>query len=122
MSGSKEQQAAKAAKLVKRQRWGKIGKMLEKGDPETRIALASELGNTTDDNAFNYLISLLKDTDEKVQLQAVKSLGVHGEDRAKTFLQNMMSSLPKEKKELADAIRESIAQINQAVQENKDVV
>ena len=120
MSGSKEQQ--KAEKLVKKQRWGKIGKMLEKGDAETRLAVASELGNASDENALNYLISLLKDPDERVQVQAVKSIGTRGEERAKAFLQNMISTLPSEKVELHDAIRDSISKINVAEEANKDKV
>lgn len=111
MFGSKEQ---KIARLVKRGRWGKIGKMLEKGDSETRVAVTAELGNTKDESAYNYLILLLKDNDEQVQLQAVKSLGNLEMERAKVHLQNLISSVPKEKTSLIDAIKESISKINQA--------
>ncbi|HCS73276.1 MAG TPA: hypothetical protein DIW17_05300 [Clostridiales bacterium] len=103
------------ARLVKRGRWTKIQKMLGKSDSATRAAITTELGNTQEEDAFNILVMLLKDNDEKVQLEAVKSLGVLGVERAKVHLQDMISKIPEDKTELNDAIKNSIAQINEAV-------
>jgi HEAT repeat protein len=111
--------AQKAAKLVKRNRWGKINKLLEKGDSEIRAALASELKNNRDDNSINLLIILLKDSDEKVQLEAVKSLGELRVERAKTHLQNMFKFVPEDKTELIEAIKDAIAKINEAIHDNQ---
>jgi HEAT repeat protein len=103
------------ARLIKWNRWAKLSKMLQKGDAETRIAIAAEFAGSNDDHAYNNLILLLKDSDDKVVEQAIKSLGELGHERAKVHLQNMLSNLPEEKKALADVIKESIAQINKAI-------
>jgi HEAT repeat protein len=100
------------SRLIRWNRWEKIKKILEKGDSETRMAIAAELGTTTDDHAYNLLILLLKDDDEKVQLQVIKSLGELGAERAKVHLQNMLSDT-KEGTELYKAILDSISKINE---------
>ncbi len=103
------------SRLIKWNRWEKIKKLLEKGDSETRMAVAAELGTTTDDHAYNLLILLLKDNDEKVQLQVIKSLGELGVERAKVHLQNMLSTT-KENTELYNTILESISKINKKLE------
>lgn len=103
-------------RLVKRGRWEKIRKILQKSEPDTRIIVTTELGNTSEEEAFNILIILLKDRDEKVQLQAVKSIGNVGVERAKVHLQDMLSKVPQEQTELIDAIKDSIAKINKAAE------
>ena len=105
----------KIARLVKRGRWTKLQKMLKKGDSDTRAAITAALGTAKEDDAFNILVLLIKDNDEKVQLQAVKSMGDLGVDRAKVHLQDLGSKLPEEKTELIDAIKKSIAKINEAM-------
>ena len=107
----------KIARLIKRERWTKIQKMLEKGQSDTRARITAALGTSRNDDAFNILVMLLKDNDEKVQLEAIKSMGELGVDRAKVHLQDMGSKLPKEKTELADALKEAIAKINKAAEQ-----
>jgi len=57
------------------ERWNKIGKMLEKGKSDTKIAIAAELGKINDEQPIEFLNALLLDPDDQVKLQAVKSLG-----------------------------------------------
>ncbi len=106
----------KIARLIKRESWTKIQKMLEKGQSDTRVRITAALGTSRNDDAFNILVMLLRDNDEKVQLEAIKSMGELGVDRAKVHLQDMGSKLPDEKAELIDAIKESIAKINKAAE------
>ena len=110
MFGNEEK---KIARLVKRERWTKIQKMLEKGERATRVRITAALGTSRNDDAFNILVTLLKDNDEKVQLEAIKSMGELGVDRAKVHLQDMGSKLPEEKTEFIEAIKESLAKINE---------
>ena len=88
--------------------------MLQKGDAETRIAIAAEFAGSNDDHAYNNLILLLKDSDDKVVEQAIKSWeswDMKGQSASSEYVIN----LPEEKKALADVIKESIAQINKAI-------
>jgi HEAT repeat protein len=107
------------ARLIKWKRWNKIAKELEKADSQTRVEFAAEFGKLAEENCYNYLINLLDDKDEDVQLQAIKSLGDSGRENAKTHLQKLAENLPKEKNVLHDAIRESISKINKAVAQQK---
>jgi len=114
MFGSKED---RLRRLIRKNRWGKISKILETADSQTKILFASECGSSKNEKSLNYLIALLRDEDEKVQLEAVKSLGLLGKESAKTHLLDILNNLPKEKTELNNAIRESISKINEAIAE-----
>lgn len=113
MLDSKKQK--KIATMVKRHRWLKINKELEKANIEEKVAFAKEFGKELHEKTFNYLLMLLNDSDETVQLQAVKSLGNFESDNAKTHLQDFLINLPKEKVELDKAARDAIRQINEAL-------
>jgi len=110
----------KIATIVKRHRWSKINKLLQKASSEEKEEFAKELGNDLHNNNINYLLKLMDDPDDNVKLQAVKSLGNHGSDTAKTFLQNFLENLPKEKTELEKATREAINKINEALAKKED--
>lgn len=101
--------------MVKRNRWPKINKVLEKAGPEEKLFFAREFGNVLNDKTFNYLLMFLNDPDEKVQLQAIKSISNFESNNAKTHLQNFLINLPKEKAELDNATREAIRKINEAL-------
>ncbi|HHW30827.1 MAG TPA: hypothetical protein GXX20_04005 [Clostridiaceae bacterium] len=116
MSGKKQD---KIARLIKWRRWNKINKELAKADSQTKVEFAAEFGNATDENTYNLLISLLSEKDEEVLLQTIKSLGIRGRENAKTHLQQLAASLPKEKNVLHDAIKESIAMINKRVSQER---
>ncbi len=98
--------------LVKKHQWDKIGKKLHNANIQTKTALAAACGNSSDDEASNILINLLRDSDEAVQLQAIKSLGATGNNSSKTHLQWLSNNLPDEKKEIKEAITEALSQIS----------
>lgn len=101
-------------RLIKWKRWNKIGKMLEKGKSDTKIAIAAELGKINDEQPIEFLNALLLDPDDQVKLQAVKSLGNLGVERTKVNLQQLITIVPEENTELHTAIREALASINEA--------
>lgn len=98
--------------FVKSHQWDKIGKKLPGADAETKAALAVACGHSTDEEAPNILINLLRDSNEGVQLQAVNSLGAIGNNSAKTHLQWLAGNLQGEKKELREAISHAISQLS----------
>lgn len=110
----------KIAKVVKHHRWLKISNELKKANTEEKVEFAKEFGNDPHINNINYLCMLLDDPDDNVKLQAVKSLGNFCSDSAKTFLQDFLQNLPKEKEELEKAARESISKINEALANKKE--
>jgi len=110
----------KIATMVKKHRWSKINKVLQKASPEEKVEFAKELGNDLHNNNINYLLMLLEDPDDNVKLQAINSLGNHASDTAKTFLQNFLENLPKEKVELEKATREAISRINGELAKKED--
>lgn len=113
MLDSKKQK--KITNMVKRHQWFKITKELNKASLEEKEAFAKEFGNVLHEQTFNYLLMLLNDSEEQVQIQAIKSLGNFESDNAKTHLQDFLINLPKEKTELDKAAREAIRQINEAL-------
>lgn len=117
MLDSKKQK--KIAAMVKHHRWNKISKELQKANSEEKVEFAKELGIDLHLSNTNYLLTLLDDPDDQVKLQAIKSLGNHSSDTAKTYLQEFLVNLPKEKTELEKAARDAISQIN-AVLAKKD--
>lgn len=108
MFGSKNEEAEK---FVKDAKWDKLGKKYVCGDDAARLAAAEALKNSHADEAYNYLIDLLKDSNKDVQLAAIKSLGISGTDRAVAQLQWVLSKVPESDKVRLDAIHDSIAKV-----------
>jgi HEAT repeat protein len=98
--------------LVEKHQWEKVDKKLNGADAEAKVALAAACANSSDEEASSCLISLLNDSDESVQIQAIKSLGIIGSENAKTNLQWLSDHLPAGKDAVKTAAREAIAQIN----------
>lgn len=98
--------------MVKKHNWDKIEKRLQGSSAQLRLELATACGNSSDASASNFLINLLRDNDENVQIQAVKSLGMIKSENAKTSIRMLFEQLPEGKSTLREAIRESIAMIN----------
>jgi hypothetical protein len=109
MFGNNENQMEK---LVKKHQWDKAGKKLRDADTESKIAFAAACGGSSDEEAINFLIELIKDDDEKVQIQAVKSMGVNKSQIAKTHLQWLSDRIPAEKNGLKAEIKKTIELIN----------
>jgi HEAT repeat protein len=97
--------------MVKKHEWVKLDKKLKDMDVQTKLEVAAACGNSTDEEASHFLIKLLKDTDESVQIQAVKSLGTVGSSNAKTNLQWFSDHLPEGSDKIKAAVKESIAAI-----------
>jgi HEAT repeat protein len=98
--------------LVKKHQWDKIGKKLVNADVQTKVDCAAACGCSADETASEFLINLLKDGNESVQLQAVESLGEVGREHTKTHLQWLLGSLPDGKDAIKKAIQDSIIKIN----------
>lgn len=98
-------------KCVKAGKWDKIEKKYLGSSDENRLELAIALGTTSADEGYNALINLIKDENPKVQLEAVKSLGLISGERAVGQLQWLLSKTPATNKELQDAINTSVTQI-----------
>lgn len=97
--------------LVEKNQWEKITKKLDGADAKTRLAAAAACAKTKDGRGLNILISLLKDNDAAVQLQAIKSIGMVGNVNAKTHLQWISEHLPEGREGVKEAIQEAIMQI-----------
>ena len=110
----------KIASMVKHHRWTKISKELKKADSAAKEEFAKELGIDRHINNINFLQMLLDDPDDNVKMEAVKALGNFDSDSAKTFLQNFLMNLPKEKVELEKATREAISRINGELAKKED--
>jgi len=105
----------RVTRLIKWRRWNRINKELAKADSLTKVEFAAAFGKATDENSYNLLISLLSEKDDNVLHEAIRSLGIRGRENAKTHLQQLAASLPKEKTELHSAVKEAIAMINKRI-------
>jgi HEAT repeat protein len=93
--------------LVEKNQWDKIMGKLDRANVQTRLEIAEACSKSNEDESMNILIRLLTDEDEKVQLQAVKSLGISGRSSTKTHLNWLLSHLSEDKVELREAIKEA---------------
>lgn len=108
MFGSKSDEAEK---LVAEKKWDKLQKKYVLGDDASRLAAAEALKNGVADEAYNFLIDLLKDSNQDVQLAAIKSLGVAGTDRAVAQLQWVLTKVPASDTVRIAAIQDSITKV-----------
>lgn len=97
--------------LVKRGQWAKIQHKAASKDSKTRAAVAEACGTSSDENAKNILIPLLRDPIRDVRLQAVRSIGLVGDGISKTHLL-MLEQAPDTDEEMKAAIKEAIHQIS----------
>lgn len=98
--------------LVAKNKWEKVQSKLEKANSQTRLEIAEACSRSSEDESMNILIRLMTDSDEAVQMQAVKSLGISGRPNAKTHLQWLSERLPATGKEtLKAAIKEAFVNI-----------
>lgn len=103
--GSKE---SKIASLIKRGKWEILSKKYLNADSDTKIILARECAKVNDPGVNSLLSTMLRDSDPRVQLEAVKALSVTGKDHEVAQLQWLLSQAPKDNKELIDAIEQAI--------------
>jgi len=108
MFGSKQ---SKIEKLVLKGKWDKINKKYLNGDAKTRLLLAQACAKAKDMGVNNILAVLLRDPDEKVQLAAIKSIGITGRDHEAAQLQWIIENTPAEKTEIIDAAKEAFSMV-----------
>lgn len=108
MFGNSEE---KMEHLVKKGQWDKLIHKSGSSDVKTRVAVAEACGQAADVAALNVLIPLLRDGSKDVRLQAVKSIGLVGDESAKTHLL-MLEQTPGNDDEMKAALKEAIHQIS----------
>ncbi len=109
MFGSTEE---KMKKLVKRGKWEKIkNKYLYSSGADELCMLARACSQSNTDDSVNILVALLNATDQRVVLEALKSLGVVGTDHAVANLQLMYQEADPSNKELKTAIQTTLNKI-----------
>ena len=99
--------------FVNKHQWGKISKNFHGLDTQSKVDLAIACGSSSDEDASDFLIYLLEDSDENVLMQAVKSLGMVGYSNAKTHLLALLWKLPDGKEDLKAAIKEAVAKTSE---------
>jgi HEAT repeat protein len=100
------------AHMVEKNQWDKITGKLNHANAQIKAEIAEACGQSSEDESMNILIRLLTDSDESVQMQAVKSLALSGRSNTKTHLHWLSEHLPEGREELQQAIREASAAIS----------
>lgn len=108
MFGSKEKGIEK---LIRKGKWEALNKKFLNGDAATRLILAKECAKAGDPGVNSVLTTLIRDEDEKVQLAAVKSIGITGKDHEVAQLQWLLSNTPESKSELIAALQDAISKV-----------
>lgn len=108
MFGAKEQEIEK---MVNSGKWDKIEKKFLYSNDENRLALAKVLSTTSADEGYNALVSLIKDENPTVQLEAIKSLGATGAERAAAQLQWVLAKTAPTNTATIAALKDAIAQV-----------
>ena len=98
--------------MVEKDQWVKIQGKLNHASFQTKMNIASACSKSSEDESMNILVRLLQDSDEAVQLQAIKSLEISGKSRIKGHLQSLLKHLPEDKENLKQAIREAMSGIS----------
>ena len=101
---------AKMERLVEKKHWDKLRKHVD-GKKEEKLALAQACSTSDADEGCNILVTLIHDSDQDVQLAAVKSLGVIGNDHATVHLQWLLTQVTPDQQELIDAIHSAIKSV-----------
>jgi len=108
MFGSAEK---KIEQMIRKGKWDSLTDKFLTADTQTRLILAEQCGKSNDPGVNGVLGKLLRDPDEKVQLAAVKSLGITGTDHEVAQLQWLLANTSEDNKELIDALHDSIAKV-----------
>jgi len=101
----------KIEKMIQKGKWEDLTKKFLTADAQTRLILAEQCGKSDDPGVNSVLNKLIRDPDEKVQLAAVKSMGITGKDHEVAQLQWLLSNTSEDKKELISALQDSISKV-----------
>lgn len=108
MFGSKEKTIEK---MIKKGKWEQLSKKFLTSDTETRLILAQACAKADNPGVNSLLTTLIRDKDEKVQMEAVKSIAITGKDHEVAQLQWLLTNTPADKTVLIDAIQHAIAEV-----------
>lgn len=108
MFGDKENEIEK---MINGGKWDKIEKKFLYSTDENRLALAKALTVTSADEGYNALVTLIKDTNPQVQLEAIKSLGATGSERAAAQLQWVLAKTPPTNTAMVAALQAAITKV-----------
>ena len=97
--------------MIAKGQWEKAEKALYSAAPDVRLAAAKACGKSKADEAYNLLITLMKDEVEAVQVEAIAALGQVGGERAVTNLHWLSEHLPEGKDAVAQAIHQALTNI-----------
>lgn len=97
--------------LIEKGKWEDLNRKYLNSNAETRLMLAQECSKAKDPGVNSILTSLIRDSDKKVQLAAVKSIAITGKDHEVAQLQWLLSNTPEEDKELIVAVHEAISKV-----------
>lgn len=101
-------------KIVQLGEKGKVKKLLPYAtskDADERAAAATALGKSNEDDAFNALVTLLRDNDPSVQLAAVHAVGELGRPMGKEYIRYIMSNT--ENAQLKEAGAQALAKLTE---------
>lgn len=101
----------KIEKMIRKGKWEDLTKKFLTSDAKTRLILAEQCAKSNDPGVNSVLNKLLRDPDEKVQLAAVKAIGITGKDHEVAQLQWLLSNTSEDKKELISTLQDSISKV-----------
>ena len=110
MFGSKRE---KYEKMVAKNQWDKLAKDVQGNDPQKKLWIAQACANSNDDGSFNALSILIRDSDEQVQKEAIRSLGVMGNDHATAELQWILTKIPEDRKETIEVAHDALRKVRE---------
>ncbi len=100
----------KIEKMVLKNKWESLSRFID-SNAETRLILATQCAKATEPGVNSILTKLIRDEDDRVQLEAVKSIGLTGKDHEVAQLQWVLSNISEDQKELKAALQESISKV-----------
>lgn len=99
---------AKGVGFVQKKQWEKAQEHLEKATAEEKVEMATACANMAVREVYDVLAPMVRDSDPKVQLAAVKAFGKIGDPRAVVHLQWLLARVPENQTELVSAIHDAI--------------
>ena len=105
---------SKIGKLVEKKQWDKIKKKYLYADDAQELILAKECAKSDTDDSVNVLLTLLDIGGDEVKIEALKSLGIVGDDHVVSTLQLTLSKLPEGDSPLRKQLMDTLHVIRKA--------
>ena len=93
---------------MQKKQWEKAQAYLEKATAEEKVEMANACAGMAVREVYDVLAPMVRDSDPKVQLAAVKAFGKIGDPRAVVHLQWLLARVPETQTELVSAIHDAI--------------